>query len=336
MKLIIWTIAFTMCAASSFSQSIEEKIVVKNINFIHDFGIAEEGLTETSFKANIFIYKELLPSKIETITLVTLALETSKNGKSSIDTTYTELKVLKHLTSHLYSTLTIEIEKDILNPTFQSVRYFQWQADVPLLQHIEKNSYGNIVFENYTYDGLAFGTEKYMNKDEEYIEENMLNGLKHGRSILQRNGEFILDETYFLGQKYGMKVEKFENGNIKSELFFFNDKEEGYGATYYTNGNKLNDLNYKAGVIHGSVAKYYENGQVMFKTTYNNGATHGEYTKYFESGALFAKANFVNGTLHGKYKDYYESGKVKSKGTYENGVKAEGWKDYDESGNEIK
>jgi hypothetical protein len=134
--------------------------------------------------------------------------------------------VLEHLQScdgPCINTLTIEIEKDFLKGSYQSIRYFQWQVDLPLAHHVEKDINGNVSFETFTYDGLDFGTVKQNKKNGDILEETRLNGQRHGLYRVIKNGITVKNEYWFLGEKFGMQVEKFDNGNFKSKLFYFGD-----------------------------------------------------------------------------------------------------------------
>jgi antitoxin component YwqK of YwqJK toxin-antitoxin module len=328
-----------MCSTLVFSQNYKDEKVVKNITYIQNLKVEKESLSESSFKTSFVLAKDLLPSKLKTITILTLTRKDSKSGFSYIDTTYQKVKVLEHIQDNeqlCKNTLTIKIEKDVLLESRNSRSYLQWQIDLPLIHTIETDAEGNFKMESFTYKNTQFGMSKKVMDNGDVVELPFLNGQVHGCSKIISNGIEIIEKHYFLGEKCGLQTDKFSNGNLNSKIFFFNGLEEGYGETFYKDGGKLNDVTYNKGVINGAVVKYYRDGKICFKTTYKNGVKDGKYIKYYVSGALLGEANFVNGKLHGKYKDYYESGTVKSEGIYENDAQAEGWKTYDESGNEIK
>ena len=54
----------------------------------------------------------------------------------------------------------------------------------------------------------------------------------------------------------------------------------------YDNGNIKNVINYKDGVLHGDQIYYYDNGKIETKTPFLNGIKHGVAEMYFDNGEI--------------------------------------------------
>ena len=77
----------------------------------------------------------------------------------------------------------------------------------------------------------------------------------------------LYDDTAFqesLNVKHddGVETEYYQNGNIKSETPYKNNKINGILRAYYANGNIKSESNYIAGNQEGETKTYYKDGGI--------------------------------------------------------------------------
>lgn len=60
----------------------------------------------------------------------------------------------------------------------------------------------------------------------------------------------------------GVQKAYWENGKLKSELRYKNDKLNGECVWYYQNGNKMSQGNYVDDVLEGSFMRWHPNGKI--------------------------------------------------------------------------
>ena len=153
-----------------------------------------------------------------------------------------------------------------------------------------------------------------------------------------------------------------ENGILKKEGFYKNDKKFSTWKEYYDTGqlkkiyafNLLGQLtgieeNYsesgdlisetkpsnEGGLIHKSL---YENGNVQFvynlipSKNKNYFIKNGEYKEYYESGILKIESQYSNNELSFFWKQYYLTGEMEWEVAYFNGYKQEVYKQFYKNG----
>ena len=85
----------------------------------------------------------------------------------------------------------------------------------------------------------------------------------------------------------------YEDGNLKSERPFFNDRVHGIWKAYYKNGKVKFEWPYINGVKHGTEKEYEEDGNIKFETEYVQGKKHGIMKRY-KKGELIYILNYIN------------------------------------------
>lgn len=111
----------------------------------------------------------------------------------------------------------------------------------------------------------------------------------------------------------------YDDGTLKSEGFYINDKLHGPSTEYHANAKKRSLTNYRNGVPHGEQQQYYENGNLAMEASYNDGRFEGPYKRFNEDGTPMMEATYLEGFIHGERKDYFPDGVLKSIEHFENG-----------------
>ena len=63
----------------------------------------------------------------------------------------------------------------------------------------------------------------------------------------------------------------YNNGKLKQEQNYKNDKREGISKGYYESGKLWSEWNFKNGKLEGISKGYYESGGIAYIDTYKNG-----------------------------------------------------------------
>lgn len=85
------------------------------------------------------------------------------------------------------------------------------------------------------------------------------------------------------------------------------EKKEGNWQAFYENGNIKEDVNYLDDKLHGDYKTYHENGQIEVRAFYADGTLHGPYTSHYESGNLKAKGQYKAGKEIGAWLTLYDN-----------------------------
>ena len=133
------------------------------------------------------------------------------------------------------------------------------------------------------------------------------------------------------GIKQG-KYFKYENGRIKEEGNFKDDKKDGKWIYYMIEQNRCllqKEANYKDGKLHGEYKEFHLYGGVKEEGQYVAGQKEGEWKTYYSNGQIMKEANYKEGILDGSYKECWEYGGLKEKGQYVEGQKEGNWRTED-------
>ncbi len=123
-----------------------------------------------------------------------------------------------------------------------------------------------------------------------------------------------------------------ENGNLKSELNYKNDKLDGKSTWYYENGKKEMEATYKDNVLNGPLLRWYKNGLPEVESYYEDGKLQGKAITYNDFGYIVLEENYRNDTLNGKYFKYYNDRTPQIDGEYVDGLFQGRWIYYDNRG----
>jgi len=119
-------------------------------------------------------------------------------------------------------------------------------------------------------------------------------------------------------------VERYDNGQKKSEGSFKNGKLEGLWTTWDEDGSITVWASgiYKAGKkvapLKGLVTIHYPSGQIRSETSYKNGKKEGISTEWRQRGQTYSHGSYKDGELEGFWTYWNEDGSLnfKNSGTY--------------------
>ena len=143
------------------------------------------------------------------------------------------------------------------------------------------------------------------------------------KSYVFHNGKIIAEGVLTdAGKKEGHWKEYYDDGKLKSEGDYKNDKKTGRWRYYYHNGQLEETGEYVDGKPVGDWYWYYPSGKILRKMTYYNGLPDGVITEYDEDGNVILKGNYLEGKRQGKW--IYNVGDTKEEISYNND-KQNGW-----------
>ena len=122
-----------------------------------------------------------------------------------------------------------------------------------------------------------------------------------------------------------VKKEYWDNGNLKSELRYVNDKLNGVSSWYLANGKVQLEVTYKDDTMNGPLRRWYDNGNLMEESWYKDGVQDSVFHAYSLKGILVEEGYYVDGKLNGDYKRWYENGQVFQDGRYVDGMMDGPW-----------
>ena len=110
------------------------------------------------------------------------------------------------------------------------------------------------------------------------------------------------------GVRNGIMNVFYENGTLKYEGLWRNNKQEGLFKMYSENGNLIRENIFKN---HKKISQkeYFEGGGLKSKGSYKNEIKHGEWTEYFENGKLSTKTEFESGNKI-NMQSWFENGNI--------------------------
>ena len=123
----------------------------------------------------------------------------------------------------------------------------------------------------------------------------------------------------------GIKKSYFDDGTLKSELRYENEKLNGECFWYYANGKPLMQATFKDNVKDGHFMRWHENGKLMEDCYYKNGELDSVYHSYTLNGILASEEHYKNGLLDGDFKKWYENGQVFQDGQYADDMMDGSW-----------
>ena len=155
------------------------------------------------------------------------------------------------------------------------------------------------------------------------------------------------------GRKQGRWCIFYENGNLKSEVSYKDDKKNGYLKEYAENGDLLKITKYADDEIQPEATEiqklevqneYYPDGKLKISAMFRNGIPEGVKREYNADGNVEKAYLYKNGVITGEgiikedgnhdgpWKDFYPDGSLKAEGNYDNGKQTGEWKYYHANG----
>lgn len=193
--------------------------------------------------------------------------------------------------------------------------------------------------EEYHHGNLVSITERNLSKAAEEAVKEERNAPLYPGTVLKStkntnsfyiNGKEIAEETLssngvtveLLGNIPDGEVKEFnENGSIKTEAHYKNNKLNGTLLRYSDDGILLSREEYANGVLHGP-AEYFtpiKNDMLHAKCTYKNSFLEGLRTMTQKDGTLREEEHYKHGRLDGKRIFYYPNGKKESEENFKEG-----------------
>ena len=101
----------------------------------------------------------------------------------------------------------------------------------------------------------------------------------------------MTDGEYLDGEKHGMWITYYANGNKRSEGRYDRGLKEGPWIQYWPNGNKKSEGTFKGGKFTGDYTAWHENASLQLRGRYNehqgasaDGTKEGEWRYYEDDG----------------------------------------------------
>ena len=138
-----------------------------------------------------------------------------------------------------------------------------------------------------------------------------MNGHKQGRWIGKYDNGTIRYEGSFSNDKPVGEWKRFhENGKIKAKLFHIPNTDRATAELFDNNGIRYAKGNYK-GTLKDSTWNYFNNLRLVGKENFTDGVKNGQSLTFFENGVAATESNWINGILSGVSRSFYPSGKKK-------------------------
>lgn len=113
-----------------------------------------------------------------------------------------------------------------------------------------------------------------------------------------------------------VKKDYWDNGNLKSELRYENDRLNGRCVWYMANGKPQMEVTYRNDTMQGLSRRWHENGNLMEEVWYRDGVKDSVYRAYSLKGLLSEEGYYVNGKLNGEFHRWYDNGQVFQEGQF--------------------
>ncbi|MBI9066528.1 MAG: hypothetical protein JEZ09_04505 [Salinivirgaceae bacterium] len=158
-----------------------------------------------------------------------------------------------------------------------------------------------------------------------------------------QKGDTLVNYSDINGFKQGFWKKNYNDGTLKFEAYFVDDKPVGALKRYDKNGDLYAHLNYDEKGLHASaiffhnngkyaaIGKYYgqikdsiwkyydEKGQLYLQESYKIGIKHGQFKQLSSEGICIEETNYKEGIKHGPWIKNYTNGKLMWEANYVNG-----------------
>jgi antitoxin component YwqK of YwqJK toxin-antitoxin module len=259
------------------------------------------------------------------------------NNQGKIQSEITYLKGIRHGMSRKYLEEGIE-ECDYVEDTIMGIANLLSYTGCLLRTVPYENGKENGLAKLYDTLGTIIGTIEYVDGyavKREYINRTDPNGMKQG------HWKFF-----------------WENGNLKLDGYYQNDKKSGYFKYYDKEGNFLQIEKWENDILIEDALQtkqldrkvdYHSNGKIRTVAYFYKGIPDGIRREYSPEGEVVNSYLFRNGILigegivddngqrQGEWKEFYETGALRAAGKYADSKPTGKWKYYFENGKvEIK
>ena len=126
------------------------------------------------------------------------------------------------------------------------------------------------------------------------------------------------------GKIQGISIEWYEDGTLKRECIYKDDKREGVDRQWYKDGKLRSENNYKDGKMEGVCRKFHKRSEILWiECNYKDGKKNGAYKQWHNNGTLMIEGNHKDDKRDGLFKQWHKDGTLRSECIYENGIQVE-------------
>jgi antitoxin component YwqK of YwqJK toxin-antitoxin module len=146
------------------------------------------------------------------------------------------------------------------------------------------------------------------------------NGMKQGFwRINYENGKMKYQGFFRDNKPQGEMKRFYEDGTLKAIIYFAPNSNISSAKLYYENGVLAGSGNY-IGPLKDSVWKYYSyyDKTLKLEENYKNGIKAGKSLKYYSNGKVAEDLSWINNMKEGPWNQYFENGSPKIKAIYIN------------------
>ena len=120
-------------------------------------------------------------------------------------------------------------------------------------------------------------------------------GKRDGVSEYFLGGKLSSTGSYLDGKRHGPHKIYYENDQLKQQINYWDDKEEGLRENYREDGQLSSKSHWRDGKLHGTSKWYWENGKLGDVRNYKDGKLDGLWTTYFSSGNIESEDCYITG-----------------------------------------
>ena len=140
---------------------------------------------------------------------------------------------------------------------------------------------------------ITYSDDETTRQVKNYYKNGQLENEGQEKTILVKKGNYYSE----VNERYGSWKYYRENGRLKKEGGYINNKPDGLWKWYF------------------------ENGQLVLEGEFKEGSSNGLWKSYDEkNGQLQSEGNYINNNQNGLWKFYDENGNLKETKVYKNGV----------------
>lgn len=188
-------------------------------------------------------------------------------------------------------------------------------------ERIDRYPNGNIKRKGFYRGNIPIGIHTFYKED----------GTIETARIFNDSG-IVVSEGYLTedGKKEGHWRNLFENGALKSEGIFKNNRQVGEWKFFFSGGGAEQIGNFNNGSFDGEWKWFYKNGKPLRVEEYSRGKRDGIFMEFNEAGDTITNGRFVEGEMDGDW--VIKVGDNIEKGKYVVGLKEGIWKEFYKNG----
>lgn len=181
---------------------------------------------------------------------------------------------------------------------------------------------GNLIFSGPFKAGIPVGIHREYNTDGTVKSAVIYNdqGVKVSEGIVTEEGIRNGDWKNF-----------FEDGSIKEEGEYDNNRRSGNWTFYNSEGNIIQTGQYRNGRPEGLWKWHYPDGSILREEEYYQGRRDGKFIEYSKDGEIISEGQYLDGEMNGYWK--ITIGDHREEGNYIIGLRDGIWRYYDDEGN---